>query len=1252
MSSTGQILGGIVGGVVGLFVGNPMLGASIGMAIGGAIDPPKGPKVEGPRLEDLSQQTSTYGSTIPRLYGSCGVYGNIFWIENNALKEVKTETTQGGKGGGGGGGAEVTEYSYFATFALALCDNPIAGIGRIWINGTLFYNAMSSDIGTNIENNRIYSGFTLYTGTETQLPNPRMQATIGINNTPAYRGLSYIVFEDLPLKDYGNTLAAAQIKVEVFTNATSSTHSTVYDRYITPVQYNGSFSPQCYYIGLDCAKYVEWLWEASYPLVGSYRLYEVYPDGTYSTVSQPIECPGTTVPPHQYSESGIVLYSPLQVFNESGFASGGGQIYESQGIYVGIRDGTPNKLYASKGTPLSTMTLPIAGEGTVCTDGIYMYVSSTAGAFKYYLNWDTGSFDLVASGSAPPNMMTRASRCCIDSVSGRLCVYQEPVVNSLYIFSLDLQTYDTVPLYQSGTPINAHSHAFNVFGNITILGTTSLDTTPPYDTPLENRLIYIFTTRNVQNDQGVSLSSIVSSEVSRSSLVGPSDIDVTTLTDIVTGFKVPGTGALRGNLEPLQAAYPFDTVQHGYTLKFVRRGANSSIATILEKDLGSSEDGKNVIKLTNSREMDSQIPWRVEVNYIDYSREYDISNQYAERVNTGSVNTATIDLALVMTADQAKQVAEILLYMYWLERNDLKFNLPPSFSMIEPSDILTIQKTEGTYVVRLTEVEYLPNQLIECKAKPFKASTYTSNAVGVSGDVPIQTTLTPPGQVILSILDVPSITDLYDGPSFLVAVTGKTSYWNSAYVYKSTDLGYNWDYISGLLKSTSIGQALNKIVKPDTFGIIDSINKLSVSFYGSPNVFSVSQLQMLNGANHFAYGHDGNWEIIAAQNCVLESDGTYTLTNLLRGRFGTEWAVEHGIYDYVVLLDPKALDLITISTNQISLEYLYKAIAYRGDLSKAEQKTFAYKGVNLKPLCPVYANGSKNPSTNDWTIEWKRRTRIGGELRDNVDASLGETSELYEVEIYTNGSYNVLKRTFSNITTPTVTYTSAQQITDFGSIQSYIFVKIYQISSVVGRGYPLETTIPYISPILSLVHFDTTPPVNEVLGAGVSLYSNAYITATNKTFGTSCVYTNSSGYVGISAIAATSLSDFTIEFWANASANSYLLYGNVVLYNNNIYINGTPVITGIGDSGVGYSRHMAITRKNNVVKFWVSGVQKGPTGSYSNPVNLSYIELGWFGGGPLYSYTYFDEFRISSKSMYNDSFAPPTSSFEIPSGVW
>ena len=142
---------------------------------------------------------ATEGAVIPRLYGRMRIGGNIIWA-TDFREETKTTTQGGGKGGGGGGKVKTTEYFYYASFAVALCEGPITGIGRIWADGKLLDTA----------------GITWrwYPGDEGQTADPLTSAKMGAANTPAYRGTAYVVFEDLPLGNYGNRIP--QLSFEVF----------------------------------------------------------------------------------------------------------------------------------------------------------------------------------------------------------------------------------------------------------------------------------------------------------------------------------------------------------------------------------------------------------------------------------------------------------------------------------------------------------------------------------------------------------------------------------------------------------------------------------------------------------------------------------------------------------------------------------------------------------------------------------------------------------------------------------------------------------------------------------------------------------------------------------------------------------------------------------------------------------------------------------------------------------------------------
>jgi GTA TIM-barrel-like domain/Putative phage tail protein len=134
---------------------------------------------------------------IPRVYGRMRIGGNIIWATD--FTETISTTTQGG-GKGGGPKVTTTAYLYTASFAVALCEGPITGIGRIWADGKPI------DL----------SGVTwrIYKGDEAQLPDPFIEARMGAGIAPAYRGTAYVMFEELSLEQFGNRIP--QLSFEVF----------------------------------------------------------------------------------------------------------------------------------------------------------------------------------------------------------------------------------------------------------------------------------------------------------------------------------------------------------------------------------------------------------------------------------------------------------------------------------------------------------------------------------------------------------------------------------------------------------------------------------------------------------------------------------------------------------------------------------------------------------------------------------------------------------------------------------------------------------------------------------------------------------------------------------------------------------------------------------------------------------------------------------------------------------------------------
>ncbi len=1070
--SGGQVIGGAVGAAAGFFLAGPfgiaattgaLYGAQIGMMAGGYLDPPKGPTVNGPRLDDLTVQTSTYGAVIPRVYGSVAVTGNVIWLENNALTETVTKKKSGGKGGGSK--TTTRTYTYSATFAVGLCKGPIAGVRRIWIGADLIYDAGSSDPATIQASNDSADGFHIYYGTDTQSPDARIQATIGMGNTPAWRGLAYIVFYDLQLAPYGNSLAGAQVKVEVLTLGV--TYDYIAAQRTMPVS--------------EPWNNVAWGNNTFVALATSTNICATSPDGATWTEH--------TLPTTLYWQD-ICFGNGLFVAVSSGsshYTSPDGVTWTARtaarnGWHVGIEWNGSKFLCVTDGIPFETstdglawtsQTAPAGGSfSKPAWNGTLWIVVEQFGASRFWTSTSgtTGSWTVRCT----PTGNNWRSVACMES--GLSCVVSS---NGGGVYtSVDGLTWT----HNTGLTGNANGIATD---EIVFLVTdnsskfyTSLDgvtwttrnmpATGQWHSPCWNGAVFSVMRfgsdhpatipRSYLSAIDVSLGNIVSAECLQSGLLTAGDIDVTGLTSWVRGYRVGSVGAIRSTIEQLQASWPFDVRQHGYGIQFVAHGG-ASVVTIPAADLDARSDGSAPgVQITINREMDSQLPRRVTVQHLDYDREYAVGTQYAERLTTDTVNEAVIDLPIVMTATEAAGKAEVLLYLYWLERYDVAVNLPPIYNHLEPGDAVTLETSEGNVNLRLTVVTYTSDGRVECQAKYASAAIYTPTAVGVSSGATGPTTITPVGASVYVLLDVPMMSSAQSGPSFLAAMTGALTGWRGGVLMQSTDAGSTWASLQDFgPPGASMGACTNTIGVVES-RMIDNAGLLNVTMTQG-ELYSVTQLAMLGGSNHFAYGADGRWEIIAVQTCTLVSGTSYVLQNMLRGRFGTEWSMGlHAVGDSLILLDTTDVAAIAMGSGTIGLSYLYRGITTGRDISTDSDRSFAYQGVNLKPLSPVYLNGSRDPSSNDWSLEWIRRTRTGGEWRDYVDASLSEDVEAYQIDVYANGSYATVKRTIT-ASTPHCVYASTAQVIDFGSNQSTLYLKIYQMSAVIGRGYPLTQSI-------------------------------------------------------------------------------------------------------------------------------------------------------------------------------------------------
>ena len=190
-------VGGLIGGAAGRAVG-AALGGVVDRGLIGALSPAQ---QRGPRLEALRIQSTAEGAPMACVFGRARVTGQMIWAAR--FRERRNE------GGGGKGGPRTVDYAYSMSFAVAICEGPIDGIGRIWADGRLL--------------DQTGVAMRVHRGTPEQMPDPLIEAVeassgtgsaAGSGGAPAYRGTAYVVFEDLPLGPFGDR--APQLSFEVF----------------------------------------------------------------------------------------------------------------------------------------------------------------------------------------------------------------------------------------------------------------------------------------------------------------------------------------------------------------------------------------------------------------------------------------------------------------------------------------------------------------------------------------------------------------------------------------------------------------------------------------------------------------------------------------------------------------------------------------------------------------------------------------------------------------------------------------------------------------------------------------------------------------------------------------------------------------------------------------------------------------------------------------------------------------------------
>lgn len=1076
-------------------------------------------KIEGPRLDDLNVTVADYGTPLNYFYGKRRFNAvPIIWAE--PIREVKRKSkTKGGK---------YNEYSYFGSWAVVVADHEIDQITRVWFDKHLVYDVTGAgplhpfQIGTTQTANKgkstrsinvnLSDHFRIYLGTEDQVADPRMVADVeskhGANSCPDYKGVAYIVFEEVPLEKFGNRIP--QISVEAIRESVPS-----YPYETFPVELNNSR-----------------LWNTIISEDGNWLMWS-WTDGTFETWYLPTRTlirRGNVGIDLSYSRDGGIDWLPDgSLIGISGGATGG------RDFFTMTREGVVSS-YATDYFGLGasnlqqTMTVVIDGNGLehwgttppalagnyFWFDGV-KYSPSAMGYSGRAICWFADSFGdiwtiltdegttpslrflkmvdtsgrgtptLVTVGAGLPNSGSSYPYASAihygDETYDHFVLAWEDDLYAIDCFTGAIIASNTTVLYDvynGDASFKAHIPGRPTIwlggpgggSEIRLSDLTALRTFDPSDWKVEDTdgFIYIPVLNAIAGwpsagsdvmtlyyldrpDSDGSTLEFAINDVSTRCGIDLDLIDASEMTQRINYSWTQGTG--RDVLEPLLDVHDSIVRPHDFGLEFIKLG-RASLGTLTYDEFlaGDSERARYNITI----EQDTDIPRRVSVNYADLTADQQPNVASDQRAvdTVDSVRELSINLTtLALQPDDAQQLTERWLRRRWFSRESYGFGVTARKLAIEPGDVYDVN-FDGILKrgrVTATTIQKSGSLLLELERDdPLIATLSGSAGQPLDGHTPDALIIPMPTKAF--VIDTTLIKDGDNDQTSPLIYYGAgpqaDGTWLGATIFESPDGSNSYEDVANIPSyfAASWGYTTAALYDVETCGLWDRGSGVNVFVpYGALTSITEAEANANPLLNRIIFE---NGEHVQFTTATLESDGSYTLTGLKRGRRGTEWATSTHTPGEAFIVIGSTL-IMARGAGDIATNLYFKAVGAADNIDAMPVQTVAFEGKTLKPYSPVHVNATKDSGTGDWTITWIRRTRIGGAWTGGASIPLGENSENYKVVIL-DGATEVR---VIDATSETATYTAAQQTTDFGaevSVGSLDFV-VYQISDIAGRGF-------------------------------------------------------------------------------------------------------------------------------------------------------------------------------------------------------
>lgn len=567
----------------------------------------------------------------------------------------------------------------------------------------------------------------------------------------------------------------------------------------------------------------------------------------------------------------------------------------------------------------------------------------------------------------------------------------------------------------------------------------------------------------VEADSGLTIGQAIGRILGRTGLAGL-DYDVSRLAGCLTGYRVAGPQSARRMLPPLLLAHDITVREGNAQLTFEPRSYRA-IAVIPEEDLANGEEGSaSVPQLKITDPPDVTLPSRCTVTFPDLAHSYERGSVTEVRNSPYAEGTIQLNVPIPMKATQARHIARQALWRPLTERQLVEFSLPHEWMHLQEDDVVRIDLGNDSYYVRLREINRGANFRLELTGTLMRLKEAEDEDGSDDDDADDREDdgepVFEPVAAAVAVLDLPALrsSDLEStGVYYGICAADPDDPWFGAGLYRSTN-AVTYGQVATALNEVRMGEVVGKL-GDGPVGYWDNANVLEVRMFHGELSSAGSDLEVYSG-NNAAIVFDpatGRHEVIGYRYATLVGEGQYRLTRLLRGLRDTRGYVGGHVSGERIIVPTSAFGFSALAMSHFGNAVYYKGVSAGQAVDDGAAAVVPkFEARTKRPFTPCFVKGSRDGS-NNLAVTWLRRTRAIARIFSTSGVPQVESSIEYEIEFLSGPGGPVLRT--KAVTSESAGYTAAEQTADGLTPGNAVTVRIYQISSAVGRGNPAEVTI-------------------------------------------------------------------------------------------------------------------------------------------------------------------------------------------------